>query len=1085
MNPFKRILPALLLVTTAAASAHAFSDAPRRDIRTISVNKLPPRTDFMTYSTPRQAVTGSYEASPWYRSLNGIWKFRYAEADSELPDDAEAATPDLSGWSDIRVPGNWECQGFGTALYTNHPYEFQTYRPTPPALPERTPVGVYHRDFEVPASWEGRNVILHLAGAKSGVFVFVNGREVGYNEDSKNPAEYLIDDYLQPGRNTLTLKVYRWSTGSYLECQDFWRISGIERDVYLWSQPKVALQDFRIRSTLDDSCTRGLFTLQTDLRNRRDAAATALLRYELFDASGRTVASGRTETTLAPDTVQRLSFDAELPNVAAWSAETPNLYRLMLTLDEEGRTTEIVPYTVGFRRFELTTIESGGRTLPVLLVNGQPVKFKGVNLHEHNPETGHYVPEELMRRDIELMKRHNFNAVRLCHYPQDRRFYDLCDCYGLYVYDEANIESHGMGYSLRRGGTLGNDPEWEHAHLERTRNLFERNKNHASVTFWSLGNEAGNGCNFYRTYRWLKEADSDLMQRPVNYERAEWEWNTDLFVPQYPGAPWLEQAGRNGSDRPVVMSEYAHAMGNSTGNFVGQWDAIYRNPHLQGGFIWDWVDQGLLEHDAEGRPYWAYGGDYGGEYAPSDGNFNCNGLVNPDRTPHPGLAEVKYVQQEFAFEAAEPGTGRVRITNRHYFTPADRQFRFVCRLMRDGKAIREKELDVRLAPQASAIYDTFGEADKRGDGEYFVNFSVTTRIAPDSDSAGFAIAGCIPLGYEIATGQIALGGKPAPAKLPAGGPALGHTDDGRLITISSPRVGFVFDRREGAVTSWRVDGTEYFADGFGLRPGFWRAPTDNDYGCALPRRLQIWKEASRDFRIDEAEAASDGASVVLRIVYRLPAGNTCTARYTVRPSGVVESAFDFAAAPEQTPDLPRLGVRFRLPAAMLQVEYYGRGPGENYCDRNAGSHVGLYATTADAMYYPYVRPQENGHRTDVRRLRITTPRGRGIEVAADEPIGFNALRNSVEDFDGEECTARPYQWRNQRPDQTHDEAAARNTLPRQTHVNDITPRDYVEVCLDARHRGVGGYDSWGSQPEPQHRVPADRDYTWTFTLIPR
>ncbi|MDE6624445.1 MAG: beta-galactosidase, partial [Alistipes sp.] len=371
-------------------------------------------------------------------------------------------------------------------------------------------------------------------------------------------------------------------------------------------------------------------------------------------------------------------------------------------------------------------------------------------------------------------------------------------------------------------------------------------------------------------------------------------------------------------------------------------------------------------------------------------------------------------------------------------------------------------------------HDTPGAADNRGAGEYFADLSVTTRTSDD----------CIPAGYEIATGQIALGGQPAAVKLPAAGPALKHTDDGRLITISSPRVGFVFDRQEGAVTSWRVNGTEYFAEGFGLRPDFWRAPTDNDYGCSLPRRLQIWKEASRDFRIDEAAVEHDGASVALRVVYRLPAGNTCTARYTVRPSGVVESAFDFAAAPENTPDLPRLGVRFRLPAAMQQVEYYGRGPGENYCDRNAGSHVGLYTTTAEAMYFPYVRPQENGHRTDVRRLRVTTPRGRGIEVVADEPIGFNALRNSVEDFDGEECTARPYQWRNHRSE-PHDEAAARNTLARQTHINDIAPRDYVEVCLDARQRGVGGYDSWGSQPEPQHRIPSDRDYTWGFTLIPR
>lgn len=1111
MYIFEKLLPLVCLAIATSSSAATGDPAPLpywRDVQTVSVGKQPARAAFMTYDSRDDALSGRYERSPYYLSLNGVWKFRYADTPDELPDDIVAAATDDRSWADIRVPGNWERQGFGTAIYTNHKFEFCTWRPQPPLLPDATPVGVYRREFEVPDAWRGRSVFLHLAGAKSGVYVYVNGREVGYNEDSKNPAEYLLDDYLNEGRNILTLKIYRWSTGSFLECQDFWRMSGIERDVFLWSQPRVGVRDFAVRSTLDSACRNGCFALHVETANRLDEAADARIGYELLDAAGRCVASESQPVRIAAAGTAETDFSAELPDVAAWSSEQPTLYRLLVTLSRNGKVDEVIPCHVGFRRFELAELDersADGQPYRVLLVNGEPIKFKGVNLHEHDPLTGHYVTEETMRRDLELLKRHNFNAVRLCHYPQDRRFYELCDEYGLYVYDEANIESHGMYYDLRRGATLGNNPEWLAPHLERTRNMFCRNKNYPCVTFWSLGNEAGNGYNFYQTYLWLKEAEGRLMNRPVNYERAQWEWNTDMYVPQYPGAEWFERIGREGSDRPVMPSEYAHAMGNSTGNLSGQWEAIYRYPNLQGGFIWDWVDQGLAERNAEGRPYWAYGGDYGGDYTPSDGNFCCNGLVLPDRTPHPALAEVKYVQQEFAIERAAADCNRVRIANRFYFTSVGDQYRVVCRLMRDGVQVREKELDVRLTPRRSAEYETFSAAEMTAPGEYFVDVSVTARRP----------IGCIPAGYEVASGQFRAGGQPAERAFRHKGPALEISNDAARIAVRSPRVEFVFDRTQGAVVSYRVDGTEYFADGFGLQPNFWRAPTDNDYGCNLPRRLQVWKESSRNFRVVEAEAIREGDAVVLRAVYLLAAGNLYTTSYRIHPSGAVEADIRFASTRMQAAatelseaartatfspgnekarldasalDVPRIGVRFRLPAAMRQVEYYGRGPGENYQDRCEGSKVGLYATTADEMYFPYIRPQENGHRTDVRRVRFSArTKGRGLEViACGAPFGFNALRNSVEDFDGEECTARRYQWRNLTPDdRLHDTVTARNTLPRQTHIDDISPRDYVEVCLDMEQRGVGGYDSWGAQPEPCHLLPADRDYRWGFTLIPR
>ena len=640
-----------------------------KDIQTVAVNKEYPRTAFMTYDNRNQALTGEYENSPYYKLLNGTWNFYYADAYKDLPANIEQPDANIA-WKEIKVPGNWEVQGYGVAIYTNHGYEFKPRNPQPPQLPETNPVGVYQRDIEIPADWDGRDIFLRLEGAKSGVYVYVNGQEVGYSEDSKNPAEFLINNYLKPGKNSLVIKIFRWSTGSYLECQDFWRMSGIERDVYLFSQPKTHIKDFNVVSTLDDTYKNGIFKLNVDVTNHTAANKEVTVAYELLDAAKKVVAEGNTPCPVTADGQKSISFEAALSNVKTWTSEHPNLYRLLISLKDGEKTSEIIPYTVGFRRFEIKPtdqIAENGKPYVCLFVNGQPIKLKGVNIHEHNPETGHYVPEELMRKDFTLMKQNNINSVRLCHYPQDRKFYELCDEYGIYVYDEANIESHGMYYNLCRGGTLGNHPEWLKPHMDRTINMYERNKNHPSVAIWSLGNEAGNGYNFYQTYLWLKEREVKGMNRPVNYERALWEWNTDMYVPQYPSAAWLEEIGKKGSDRPIAPSEYSHAMGNSNGNLAAQWRAIYKYPNLQGGYIWDWVDQGILEKDENGRTYWTYGGDYGTN-APSDGNFLCNGIVAPDRTPHPAMTEVKYAHQNVGFEAIDPAAGKFLVKNRFYFT---------------------------------------------------------------------------------------------------------------------------------------------------------------------------------------------------------------------------------------------------------------------------------------------------------------------------------------------------------------------------------------------------------------------------------
>ena len=536
-----------------------------KDIQTVAVNKEYPRTAFMTYDNRNQALTGEYENSPYYKLLNGTWNFYYADAYKDLPANIEQPDANIA-WKEIKVPGNWEVQGYGVAIYTNHGYEFKPRNPQPPQLPETNPVGVYQRDIEIPADWDGRDIFLRLEGAKSGVYVYVNGQEVGYSEDSKNPAEFLINNYLKPGKNSLVIKIFRWSTGSYLECQDFWRMSGIERDVFLFSQPKTHIKDFNVVSTLDDTYKNGIFKLNVDVTNHTAANKEVTVAYELLDAAKKVVAEGNTPCPVTADGQKSISFEAALSNVKTWTSEHPNLYRLLISLKDGEKTSEIIPYTVGFRRFEIKPtdqIAENGKPYVCLFVNGQPIKLKGVNIHEHNPETGHYVPEELMRKDFTLMKQNNINSVRLCHYPQDRKFYELCDEYGIYVYDEANIESHGMYYNLSRGGTLGNHPEWLKPHMDRTINMYERNKNHPSVAIWSLGNEAGNGYNFYQTYLWLKEREVKGMNRPVNYERALWEWNTDMYVPQYPSAAWLEEIGKKGSDRPIFPQKSIYAMFDS------------------------------------------------------------------------------------------------------------------------------------------------------------------------------------------------------------------------------------------------------------------------------------------------------------------------------------------------------------------------------------------------------------------------------------------------------------------------------------------------------------------------------------------
>ncbi len=1028
-----------------------------RDPHVVAVNKEQPHSEFMTYTEREQAFGDDYSLSSYFRSLNGPWKFRWQESQKQVPEGFYREDFDASGWGEIEVPSNWEFQGYGTPIYLNIPHEFEPRHPRAPDLPEEVPVGIYRREFTIPFAWLDKQIFLHIGAVKSGSYVYINGEKIGYSEDSKSPAEFDITRYVREGRNTVVLEVYRWSTGSYLECQDFWRVSGIERDVYLTARPKVRIRDFEIRTTLTDDYTKGFLDFGVVVKSHMLNPKSVKVYWELYDPEGKMIRSATRDLDLKMREERTLHFDATIDDVRTWSAEDPVLYTVLVRIQNEGRFTEYVTRKIGFRSVEL----KGNQ----VLVNGRPIKFKGVNLHEHHPYTGHVMDEETLLKDLEIMKKHNINAIRTSHYPHSRRFYELCDQYGFYVVSEANIESHGSGY--RPETTLGNDPDFLNAHMDRTRNMYERTKNYPSVIFFSLGNEAGNGYNFYETYLWLKSREKD---RPVQYEQAKREFNTDIVCPMYANYDALKKESETESDRPYILCEYAHAMGNSTGNLSDIWELIYRTPHMQGGFIWDWVDQTVWKEKAG---FWAYGGDYG-ERAPSDGNFNLNGLVDADRTPHPGLAEVKKIYQNVLFEAEDPGQGRITVTNRFDFTNLDR-YELSYSILANGREIGKGPIPLTLAPGETTTVQVPMSALKKIDPatEYHLDLYLVTRTDEPLLSKGHTVA------YEqfrlpVSTDRTAYY---APKNASV---SVDTSDDS--FTVTSAVMTFTVDRKAGNVTEYTVNGIRYAREGFGLRPNFWRGPTDNDYGNGLPSRAQDWKKAGDNHPVTSSSVVNYGNRAEIVLDCSLPDPKaTLRIAYVVYPTGVVNVEAALSPAGNSKPEIPRFGMRMRLPADMQALEYFGRGPHENYNDRNRSALVGRYASTAGQQYFAYARPQENGHKTDARWLALTDEKGKGLLVVADQTVEFNALRNSVEDFDGEDAVGSPYQYKYYQPE-TDD--ALKNKRPRQTHSSDIVPRDFVELNIDYGMTGVGGDTSWGARTYPQYRLTSDKEHIHRFTLVP-
>ena len=1025
-------------------------------------NTEAPRASFTAFPTEAQALaqgpiapfyqTDHPTTAPWYRSLNGPWKFHYSPRPADRPIDFYRVGYDDRAWPTIPVPSNWERQGFGVPIYTNIKYPFHALsRPTPPELPADNPVGSYRHAFAVPAAWTGREIYLRFGAVSSAFYLWINGRIVGFSKDSKVPADFDVTRYVHPGANQLAVEVYRWSDGSYLEDQDKWRLSGIFRDVYLYARPRVHIRDYFARASLTPDYRDGRLSVDVALRNAGAAAGRYTVELKLWDG-GRVVVTHRASAAVRDSAAVR--FDLPVATPRLWSAELPNLYALTLALlGPGGRTVEVVNGRVGFR----TTEVKGGR----YLLNGKAIYLKGTNIHEINPVTAWVQDEATMRRDVQLMKEFNLNGMRFSHYPEPERFYELADQYGLYVIGEADIESHGMGYD--KDVTLADKPEWALAHLDRTQRAVERDKNHPAVIIWSLGNEAGDGHNMLADYRWIHGRDST---RPVQYEREGIQTNaperhSDLYVPMYPRVAALERYAQSDADRPLIMCEYAHAMGNSTGNLKEYWDVIKRYPKLQGGFIWDWVDQGLLEHDWYGRPYWTYGGDYGPPGVPSDGSFNDNGLVGPDRVPHPGLWEVKKVYQYVNFAPVDLAAGTVSVRNEYDFTDLH-DFDLQWRITGDGVAL-DSGVVGSLAGAPGAV-DTVAlgyrlPAPQPG-REYFLNLSLRRRAA----------LGLVPAGHEVATEQFVLPvAAPAPRVAAASLPALELAQTDSSATVTGRDLAVRFDLKRGELASLRYRGRELIQRA--PQPYFWRPATDNDWGNELPRRARAWRYAGENRAVTAARVEQVAAGVVrvdiaqeLKDEAGLPVATFATS-YTVLGSGDVLVDNTLTKASASLPELPRVGMSLIVPGAFDHDEWLGRGPFENYWDRKTAAQVGRYASAVADLTTPYVRPQENGNRTDVRWAALTDSGGIGLLAVGAPVLEVTALKNLPEDFATPEAG---YVDRDQSVNR---------------HVSDIRPRDLVWLDLDLHVMGVGGDNSWGAYAHDEYRLLA-QSYRYGFRLRP-
>ncbi|MCF8378100.1 MAG: DUF4981 domain-containing protein [Bacteroidales bacterium] len=999
----------------------------------VHINRQKPRASFFAFESEKLSHANVPSSSEFYQSLNGKWKFNWVKSPAERPVDFFKPGYDISMWDEIKVPSNWELQGYGVPIYVNIPYEW-TSDPKPPEVPvDYNPVGSYRRDFIIPENWSGRQTYIHFGAVKSAFYLWVNGEKVGYSQGSKTPAEFEISKYIKPGSNTVAVEVYRWSDGSWLECQDFWRISGIERDVYLYSSPKTHISDYFVKAGLVNNYEDGSFELEVEIVNNDEKSVKGILNVQLSDTE-KEILMRSEDFKLKSGNSTIIRFSELIKSPKKWSAEIPNLYTLSISLkDEKNEVGEFVSGKIGFRSSE---IKHGQ-----FLVNGEAILIKGVNRHEHDEYEGHVISEDLMLKDIQLMKQNNINTVRTSHYPNDPKWYELCDKYGLYVIDEANIESHGMGYDPDK--TLGNNPLFMKSHLDRTIRMVERDKNHPSIIFWSLGNEAGDGVNFDATYDWIKSRD---LSRPVHYERAEGKRNTDVYCPMYATIPQMLGYVERWKEKPLIQCEYAHAMGNSTGNLNDYWIAIKKYDQLQGGSIWDWVDQGLAKYTEEGEKYWAYGGDFGPENVPSDGTFCLNGLVFPDRTPHPGLHEVKKVYQNVSFTPVDFSFDEIEVKNEYFFTNLSK-YGIYWELEAEGEVLQEgMVMNLDIPPGESRILTLGLEPFKpEVNKEYFINFIVFDLTGDE----------LIPSGHIVASEQFLV---PVPEieilqKEDEASKAVAESSS--QIKVSANDISFVFSKKTGFLTSIIKSEKDFLSEPLSIN--FWRAPTENDFGNNMPQRQKVWKEAGRNALLKSIRHDLNSFGYYLVVAdYFLPEVNAnYSVNYEISGKGEIKVTSKMEAKGKNIPDLPRFGMSLTLNEKYDQLSWFGRGPHENYQDRKSSAMVGFYQSEVKDQYIPYIAPEENGYKTDTRWFSLTDGSGEGLLFVGKPHFGFSALNYSIDQLNRESREEK--------------------------HTTDLKPSPNVFLNIDYKQMGVGGDNSWGARPHTEYSLPYN-SYSYSFVI---
>ncbi|RDV29411.1 DUF4981 domain-containing protein [Alteromonas aestuariivivens] len=995
-------------------------------------NRLPARAHFFAFTRD----PGQFVYSPWesqdYLSLNGDWKFSLVANPFEVDANFASAQFNDSDWGTIPVPGNWELNGYSYPNYVNTLPDFERQEELGHISHTNNPTGLYRTLFTLPPQWAGDEVVLYIGAVKSAVKVWLNGQDVGYSQDSKTAAEFNITPYLKSGENVIALEVYRWSDGSYLELQDMFRLNGIERDVYLYRRPATHIRDIHTTATLSDDYQDGILKVNLDIQGKRNAESVSLT---LFNPQGKTVwtkqqalAAGEFATGTIINAVER------------WSAESPTLYPLRIALlNSNGEVAQATWLRVGFRRSEL---KNGN-----VLVNGQPVLFKGVNRHEHDPKTGHVVDEASMRQDMALMKQLNINAVRNSHYPNNPLWYALADEMGLYVVDEANIESHGIGVAnqgqfYKPEQHMVTRPEWQAAYIDRVSNMYEASKNHASVVILSIGNETGDGPNTEVLYHWLKERTS----LPVMSEQAQMKPHTDMYAQMYASIPLMEHFVELGSDRPMILCEYEHAMGNSVGNLHEYWQLIRKHPSLQGGFIWDWVDQTITTSSEDGVEYQGYGGDFEPQGVYHDGNFSANGLLTAEREFHPHAYEVRQVYQDVEVQAEAPESGKIAIFNRRFFTDlSDLALNWT--LEANGEPVASGSLDsLTTGPRQWQNVQLGLPAEREAGKRYYLTLRFVQKQA---------IAG-VDTGTLMATTQLALS-YVAATKPVVKNAAPEVINAGNITVLKATNTEYHFDSHTGWLSGLTVNGQQILASP--MVPWFWRAPTDNDFGEGFPEKARVWNNIHQQASLTQWSLEETSDAVILQTEHQLPpVESRYRSKYTLGSDGKLTVAVEFLAAPNHFyPELPRLGHRLQLLPAYSDVSWFGRGPHENYWDRKQSALFGRYSMPVDALSHGYVRPQENGHRSDVYEVTFSGTNTPAVTFEGAPWIGFNAEHHDSMDYDQFEKAG--------------------------LHPHDIPRQDTVYVNIDYKQRGVAGTDSWMTAPLFKYTLPW-RDYLYSFTISP-